>query len=131
MSEEATTGEQKKILIVDDEQDLREAIEVTLSGLGHQVFTAENGIEAVEIALTEHPDVMLLDLNMPKMDGHAVLKRLRRDEAWGKKANIIVLTALNDLETLSQTLEEGGLEYIVKSDVSLEDIAKKITEKLA
>jgi len=130
MSEEVMNSNRKKILVADDEKDLREALFTILAAEGYEVFTAQNGEEAINTALKEQPDLILLDLMMPKMDGHGVLAKLREDE-WGKSAKIIVLTALDDMETLSTTIEQGGLDYMVKSDWKLEDIVKKVKERLA
>ncbi|MFT5037115.1 MAG: DNA-binding response OmpR family regulator, partial [Candidatus Azotimanducaceae bacterium] len=120
----------KKILIADDEKDLREALFTVLAAEGYEVLTAENGKVALDIALAEHPDLILLDLNMPKLSGNEVLEALSTDE-WGKYAKVIVLTALDDMDTLSKTMETGGLDYLVKSDWKLEDIVRKVKEKLA
>ncbi|MDC1205408.1 response regulator [Candidatus Pacebacteria bacterium] len=123
-------NDRKKILVAEDEKDLREALFTVLSAEGYEVLSADNGQAALDSALKEHPDLILLDLMMPKMDGHAVLKALSED-TWGKNAKVIVLTALDDMETLSTTMENGGFDYMVKSDWKLEDIVKKVKEKLA
>lgn len=115
----------KRILIVDDEHDLREALKTTLSYDGFFVTTAENGEEGLAKALAEKPDLILLDIVMPKMDGIGVLKALRKD-VWGKDARVIVMTALDDMERISEVLENGGKDYIVKSSVTLSAIAEHV-----
>ncbi len=125
-----TNSEQrKKVLIVDDEKDLREALFMTLAAEGYEVFSAPDGEAGLTLALTEKPDLILLDLQMPKLDGHGVLRALRADE-WGKSVQVIVLTALGDFESISDTVEAGGMDYVVKSDVDLEDLAKMVKEKI-
>lgn len=115
----------KKILIAEDEQDLREALFVTLAAHGYEVVVAKNGEEALEMAYVERPDLVVLDLMMPKKNGHEVLEELRKDE-WGATAKVLVLTSQGDMDTLSETLEKGGHDYLVKSDWSLEEIAVKV-----
>ena len=74
----------KKILIVEDEAPLRNAISDILSFEGFTVFQAKNGQEGLDAALLEHPDLILLDLMMPVMDGLTMLEKLRQDQAYGK-----------------------------------------------
>ena len=66
---------------------------------------------------------------MPKMDGISMLQELRKDE-WGKDAKIIILTNLSDKENVSHALEEGVYDYLIKSDWKLEDLVKRINDKL-
>lgn len=125
----ATELTQKKVLIVDDEQDLREAIATSLSYQGIAVLTAKDGEEGFALALAEKPDLILLDIMMPKMDGMTMLAQLRED-AWGKSAHVIVMSVLDDLHKIAETVEKGGLEYILKSDISLAGIVDKVKMRL-
>lgn len=129
MSEETMNAAHKKILVADDEQDLREALHAALSTEGFEVIAAENGTVALEKALSEHPDLILLDLMMPGLTGKEVLSNLRAD-SWGADAKVLVLTAVSDLESLSEILEEGGMDYLVKSDWELSEIVAKVKERL-
>ena len=82
----------------------------------------------MEIALREHPDLILLDLIMPVMDGMTMLKKLRHDP-WGTKVSVIILTNLSDAEgSLMRSI--GSLDYIVKSNWKLEDVVAKVRERL-
>ncbi len=119
----------KTILIIDDEVDLRNALITALEYEGFGTRTAEDGEKGLEMALSEKPDLILLDIMMPKMDGTEVLKNLRADE-WGKNAKVIVMTALDDLEKVAGIIEAGGDEYLVKSDVPLSGIIEKVKTKL-
>ena len=119
----------KTILIVDDEKDLRDALATALADEGFNVLTAADGDEGLKMAFEHKPDLILLDLVMPKLDGYAVLDRLRLDE-WGKDANVFLLTVLEDIDSVSKAIEHGGLEYFVKTDWRLEDIVERIQEKL-
>lgn len=128
--EHNTNTERSSILIVEDEKDLREALFTVFAAEAFEVLVAEDGEEGLAKALSEHPDLILLDLMLPKKSGQEVLDALREDE-WGKNAKVIVLTALEDLETLSSTIEKGGTDYLVKSDWKLQDIVAKVKERLA
>ncbi|HEU4677854.1 MAG TPA: response regulator [Candidatus Paceibacterota bacterium] len=118
-----------KILTVEDEKDLREAIVTALSGEGFNVLAAEDGEAGLATALKERPDLILLDITMPKMDGLSVLRELRKDD-WGKNVKVIVMTAHDDMGKIAEVLEAGGNEYVVKTDVSLAGIVAKAKEKL-
>ena len=121
--------EKKKILIIEDETDLREAIKTALSYEQFIVCTAKDGEEGIEVALREKPDLIILDLLMPKVDGLAVLKALRADE-WGREVKVIVMTALDDMEKISEVIDAGGDEYIVKTDITLNAVVDKVKKKL-
>jgi DNA-binding response OmpR family regulator len=120
----------KSILIVEDEADLREALKTVFSYEDFTVYTAPDGEEGLALALEKKPDIILLDVLMPKMDGVSVLKKLRADE-WGKGVKVIVLTALDDLEKVAEIIAAGGDDYIVKTNITLSAIAQKVKEKLA
>ena len=119
----------KTILIIEDEILLRKPMSITLQGAGYIVIEARDGKEGLEQALKIHPDLILLDLVMPEMDGIEVLKKLRAD-AWGKIANVCVLTHLNSMEKVAEATELGAKEYIVKSDIKLEDLVVKVKNAL-
>ena len=117
------------VLIVDDEAPLRLALKHKLESEGFETLQAKDGQEALDIALREHPDIILLDLLMPVMDGFAVLKTLRAD-SWGRSAVVIALTNLSENEQVADLLEFGVYEYIVKADWKIEDVVAKVKEKL-
>jgi len=123
------TEQSKKVLVIEDEQDLREALKTALSNESFEVHTAGDGEVGLQMALEVKPDLILLDLMMPKLDGLGVLKALREDE-WGKNVKVIVMTALDDLERVAEVLEHGGSEYLVKSNISLGTVVAKVKEKL-
>ena len=119
----------KKILIVEDEAPLRQAIFDKFKREGFQTFHGKNGEEGLEIAFKEHPDIILLDIIMPKVDGLSMLKTLRKDE-WGKNVQIILLTNLNDAEYVATAMESGVFDFLVKSDWKLNDLVTRVKEKL-
>jgi DNA-binding response OmpR family regulator len=117
--------EKKKILIVEDEPSLKEALETKLTHDGYSIITAKNGEEGLAKALHDKPDLMLLDIIMPHMGGMEMLAELRKD-AWGKDAHVIVLTNISESEKISEATVYGAYDYLIKSDWSLEDLLKKI-----
>ena len=121
---------QQKILVVDDDPSLRNLIVAKIQSSGYTVFSAADGETALKIALKEHPDLILLDIMLPKMDGIAVLKELREDE-WGEDALVVMLTSLEDPEKIAKAAEYGSYAYIVKMDLSLNQIVEIIKEKLS
>lgn len=123
------TTQNKKILIVEDEAPLRQAIFDKFSREGFQTFQAKNGEEGLDVALKEHPDLILLDIIMPKVDGLSMLKTLRQDK-WGKNVPILILTNLNDAEYVAEAMENGVYDFLVKSDWKLDELITRAKEKL-
>lgn len=116
---------EKRILIVEDETDIREAMAEAVAQAGFSVSTANNGAVGLKIALEEHPDLILLDIVMPILDGHGFLKRLRND-AWGKSAKVIMLTSMDDVKNIANAHESSINDYLIKAHSSLDDIVNKI-----
>lgn len=101
------------ILAVDDEQDLLDLIDYNLNKEGFEVLTARNGEEGIELAHNHHPDLILLDIMMPKMDGLETVEALRADERLNQ-IPVIFLTAREDEQTEIAGLDKGGDDYITK-----------------
>ena len=110
----------------------RNALHVKLEGEGFQVLEAKDGEEGLQESLKDHPDLILLDLAMPKMDGMSMLKKIREDE-WGKTVPVIILTNTSsadekinkEITTLEPTY------YFVKTDKKIEEIVDAIKERLS
>ncbi len=117
------------ILIVEDEIDLRGLLKTKLTSEHFEVFEADNGKTGLEAALRQHPDIILLDIVMPVMDGLSMLRELRQDE-WGKTVKVIVLSNLNEAEKVSESLEKNIYNYLIKSDWEPDDIVKLIKKNL-
>ncbi|MFN3692778.1 MAG: response regulator transcription factor [Candidatus Paceibacteria bacterium] len=116
---------EKRILVIEDEVDLREAMIEALHEEGYKVSGAENGQVGLEMALRDHPDLILLDLMMPIMDGQEMFRRLREDE-WGRSANVVILTAMDDVNNIGLAHEAKPLDYFIKAHHSLDDLVKQI-----
>ena len=125
------TEQKQTILIVEDEQDLREALADKLTREAFTVLEAKNGKEGLNMALAEHPDLILLDIVMPEMDGMTVLRKLRED-TWGKTVPVILLTNLSATEEniIEEMVKYAPSHYLVKSDWKIIDVVEKIRETL-
>lgn len=119
----------KTILIIEDERSLSHVLKERLDNEKFGVFEVNNGEDGIKIALEEHPDLILLDILMPGIDGIGVLKNLSEDD-WGKNAKVIILTNASDNEKITQAIEYGSYDYLIKADWKLEDIVLKVKEKL-
>lgn len=116
---------QKTVLIVEDEAPLRKALARKVTESGFIVREGRDGKEGLEMALREQPDIILLDIIMPVMDGISMLRELRKDP-WGKNARVIVLTNLSDDATGKDLLEQGAGEYLVKASWTMEEVVERI-----
>jgi DNA-binding response OmpR family regulator len=122
--------ENKKILIAEDDKVLLNLMRDELTSAGFEVLGAANGKDGLDLALKMHPDLILVDIIMPIMDGMEMTENIRKD-AWGKNVKIIVLTNLNDNKKVAEFLDRGAYDYLLKSDWSLEEVVKKVKEKVA
>lgn len=117
------------VLIVEDEGILRKALRNKLLGSNYSVLEAQNGLEALEMLKTETPDIILLDIVMPKMDGITFLKE-RGKQNIALDIPVIVLSNLTDGDKIQHSLESGVHDYLVKADWSLADVLEKIQKRI-
>lgn len=120
---------EKKILIVEDEAQLLNVLYDKLSLEGFSVLKASDGKKGLDIALSEHPALILLDINLPVMNGIDMLKELRKDPV-GKDIEVVMLTNFSEYKLLADALALGVHDYLVKSDWKLEDVVKLVHEKI-
>jgi len=119
----------KRLLIVEDEPDLQGLLAEKLKKDGYKVSCANEGTAALKLALDVHPDLILLDLVLPKMGGIEMLKQLRKDD-WGKTAKVIVLTNKDDQAHVAEAVNVEVDVYLVKAETTLTDIVKSIKQTL-
>jgi len=129
MTEHIDTKEHKVVLLAEDEKDLSDALTTALTDDGHEVIVAADGEEALALAFERHPDLILLDIHMPKKTGKEVLEELRVD-TWGATAKVLILTVLDDIKTVTSMDRLGGYDYLIKNDWKLVDLVTKVREKL-
>jgi len=103
----------KKILIVDDEPDFIEMIQMRLEANGYKVVSANDGLQGLEAARTEKPNLILLDVMMPGMDGFETIRKLRRD-ADTRGIPVIMLTARGESPSIFKAQELGAADYLIK-----------------
>jgi DNA-binding response OmpR family regulator len=120
----------KKILIVEDEVALRKALAEEFADIGYTVFEAPDGLEGFDAALREHPDIVLLDQLMPKMNGVTMLRQLRSDP-WGASVPVIMATNMSTTDTINEAIDAGANDYFIKSEVSMAEIVKLVEERLS
>jgi len=121
--------ENKKILVVEDEASLQKSLVEFLNAENFVAVGANDGEQGLVMAKKEKPDLILLDIILPKKDGYEVLAELKQDETT-KKIPVILLTNLEGPEDIGKAFDQGVSTYLVKSNYKLEDIVKKIKETL-
>jgi DNA-binding response OmpR family regulator len=119
----------RRILLAEDDRFLRKAAETALKRRGFAVLAAVDGEEALRMARTEAPDLILLDLIMPKLQGFEVLRALKADAATAATP-VIILSNLGQDSDVKQAMEAGAVGYFVKANLSLQDLVKKVGETL-
>lgn len=118
-----------KILLVDDDQALRQLYNVELSGHQFEVIMAVDGLDGVEKAQKEKPDLVLMDIMMPNMDGIAALSKMKGD-ADIKKIPVIMLTNFGQENLVQQAFSLGAVDYLLKYKVTPSEMAEKVTQVL-
>ncbi len=119
----------KKIILVDDEKDIRDVLEISLSDMGYHVFTAGNGKQALELFRKEMPSIVLTDIKMPGMDGIAVLRDIKNENP---DTEVIMITGHGDTDLAIKSLKYEAIDFIAKpiSDDALEIALKRANEKI-
>jgi DNA-binding response OmpR family regulator len=102
-----------KILVVDDEASIRELLHSVLTDDGHEVLTAGDGLEALPIAVAEQPDLILLDIMMPRLNGMETCQRLR-EQPTTRSIRVIILTAYDLRERLEESITSGADDFLGK-----------------
>lgn len=124
----------KKMLIVEiveDEPSQRKALVEKFTMHGFSVLEAKDGEEGLKIAEMEKPDIIILDIKMPKLSGMGMLNKLRQKSEWGKHVPVIILTNLSpdDEETNRLIVENQPSYYLMKANFSIDDIVRKVKEQ--
>jgi len=120
----------RRVLLAEDDRFLRRAAESRLRQGGFTVLTAVDGEEALRMTRAERPDLVLLDLIMPKLQGFEVLKMLKEDPATAP-IPVIVLSNLGQDEDLKQAMDLGAIAYFIKAHLSLQELVQRVADTLA
>lgn len=114
----------KKIMIIEDNKDIQEIYKHSFEKAGYEVIIEDNGLDGIHNVAEKLPDVILLDLMMPKMDGFEFLKKMR--QAQGLDIPVIVCSNISDSEVTSKVLEAGAVGVILKVDYSGKQLVDKV-----
>lgn len=119
----------KLILIIEDSPYLAESLADMIKIKGHEPISAQTGREGVEMAISKQPDLILLDIRLPDIDGYEVYRRIRENK-WGEKAKIIVLTASESTENISKNIDLPAELILFKPEWSVKDLLDRIESQL-
>ncbi len=117
-----------KIVIAEDERDIRDLITFTLQFAGHEVIPTANGAEAVEAVRREQPDIVLMDVRMPRLTGYEACRQLKADEAT-KDIPVVFLSAKGQESEVKEGLAAGAVDYILKP-FSPDQLTARVAELL-
>ena len=117
--------EKKKLLLIEDDPFIRDIYNVKFSQEGFEVTMAENGVEALKKMEELVPDIILLDIVMPYMDGMETLKNIRSKEEW-KKIPVIMLTNISEKEKITESEDYGISDYLIKSQFTPSEVVQKV-----
>ncbi|MFA6908777.1 MAG: response regulator [Patescibacteria group bacterium] len=121
---------QKKVLIVEDDESIRKIIGIELKKEGIEVHEAINGEQGLAMLEDLHPDLLLVDVIMPRMHGMDLIHKLREAE-WGRKLPVIILTNFADDPKVREIVAEAGYTLIKKASVKLQELIQIVISKLA
>lgn len=116
--------------MIEDSPELADSLFDILEMEGHHPIIALNGKDGIVAALTHHPDLILLDIRLPDIDGYQVFQRIRADEEWGATAKVLILTASESIDNISKNVDLP-VEYVLfKPEMSIADLVAKIKMRL-
>lgn len=122
--------ERKKILVVEDSSYLADSLVDMLEIKNYESIVAPTGRQGVEMAIAQQPDLILLDIRLPDIDGYEVYRRIRTDP-WGATAKVMVLTASESTDNISKNIDLPAEYVLFKPEWSVTDLLNKIAERLA
>lgn len=128
---EKTTKEKYKIAVIEDEEIVSRSLAGELEDAGFDVITAFDGEKGLHLVLDEKPDLILLDIVMPKMDGMTMMKKLRESGEYGQHVSIILLTNLNADDKIMEGITQNQPSYyLVKSTYTMADVVGRVRHSL-
>ncbi len=124
------TASKPQILIIEDDATVLKPLETKFEADGLSVVTAADGLAGLKTALEQEPELILLDIIMPRMDGLTMLQKLRASGAYGKSVPVVVLTNLSDAESVEEAAANGVYDFLVKANWQLKDLVDLVKTKL-
>jgi len=118
-----------QILLVEDDSAISEAISENLRANGYNVAVAQDSTQGLELALSSHPALILLDYSMPGETGLQMLEKLREDP-WGKSAQVVFLTNTTDVRVVNGAMRNGVSDFVIKSEISTAALLKLVASKM-
>ena len=119
----------KHILIVEDELSMQRALKNKLEQSGYKISVASDGAGALDEIRSKKPDLVLLDLIMPKLDGISVLREVKKDDEL-RNIPVVILTNLSTGDKVAEAMQLGTFDFLVKANYSLDDVLKKVRERI-
>lgn len=121
----------KTILVIEDEEPMLNALAKKFENVGFKVLTGHDGEDGLDKAVSSRPDIMMVDIIMPKLDGISLVKRIRTEAGdWGKNVPIVMLTNLSDPDSVSEAANYNVYDFLVKTDWRLDDVVNLVKQKL-
>jgi two-component system, response regulator len=124
------SNQKTKVAIIEDDMAIVQMYRTKFESEGYEVATAPDGITGLQLIETFQPDIILLDLMMPNMNGLDMLGRLRNQPS-GKNAKVVVLTNMGDTETATKVFKMAADDYIVKAELTPKQVAERVKALLA
>jgi CheY-like chemotaxis protein len=121
--------EKRTVLVIEDSPQLAESLADMLAMKDLEAIIAQNGMEGISLALELKPNLILLDIRLPDIDGYAVYRQIRKD-AWGAKVKIIIITASESIEVISKNINLPPNYILFKPDWSVNDLLNRIEQEL-
>ncbi len=120
----------KTILIAEDEEAMLEALANKLEKKGYAVLRTRDGEEGYKVAMAEKPDLLILDILMPKLSGMDMMEKVRQDSNWGADVPIMMLTNVSDPDSVSRAAILRVYDFLVKTDWRLDDVVSLVANKI-
>lgn len=118
------------VLVVEDEPAMRKMLVGVLQQAGFTVIEAGDGKVGLQMATSQQPAAIVTDNFMPVMSGVEMIAAIRKDTSWGATVPIIVMTNVNDMDAVNKALQAGGIDYLMKSDIQLDQIVALVKQRL-
>lgn len=120
----------KKILLIDDDVSLTEVYSQKLKAKGYEVVVSHDGLDGLQKAASEKPDLVLLDIRLPKLDGVMLFRKMNADQVTAK-IPVILLTNVDEEDAVVECFKLGAIDYLIKSEMTPEKVSHKVAKFLS